>query len=101
MMNADSVTTPHSNPCPIYEIKLKGRLGPEWSDWFDGLTVCPATHGETILTGLIVDQSALPGLLNKVRNLGLPLLAVNCRPAEDAGEENQGCDYDKENTHDD
>ncbi len=100
-MKADSVTAPQSNPCPIYEIKLKGHLGPEWSDWFDGLTICSAAHGETLLTGPVVDQSALHGLLNKVRNLGLPLLAVTCLPSEDAVKDSQDCDRDRGDTDDD
>jgi hypothetical protein len=65
----------------VYEIRVKGHLdGPHWSEWFDGLTVTLQENGETVLSGPIVDQSALHGLLAKVRDLGLPLLSVN--PAE-------------------
>jgi hypothetical protein len=60
----------------IYRITIKGHLDGEWSDWFDGLTVILVDNGETILTGPIVDQTALHGLLIKIRDLGLPLLAL-------------------------
>jgi len=59
-----------------YEIHLQGRLGPEWSSWFDGLTVSQQPGGETVLTGPVADQAALHGILIKIRNLGLPLLSV-------------------------
>jgi len=61
----------------IYQIKLKGHLNNSWSDWFDGLTFTHEEDGTTTLTGEIVDQSALHGLLKKVRDLGLPLISVN------------------------
>ena len=60
----------------VYRIVVKGHLDSEWSDWFDGLTITLAEHGETILTGPIVDQTALHGVLIKIRDLGLPLLAL-------------------------
>ena len=59
-----------------YEIRLKGHLGPRWSDWFDGLTLTHHSDGTTLLSGSVVDQAALHGLLAKVRDLGLPLIAV-------------------------
>jgi hypothetical protein len=59
-----------------YRITIKGHLGSEWSDWFDGLTITMAGDGETILTGPIVDQTALHGVLIKIRDLGLPLLSL-------------------------
>ena len=60
----------------IYRIIVKGQLGNEWSDWFDGLTITPVDNGETMLTGPIVDQTALHGVLIKIRDLGLPLLSL-------------------------
>ncbi len=60
----------------IYRIKLKGRLDESWSDWFDNMTLMPINDGETVLTGPIVDQPALHGILKKCRNLGLPILLV-------------------------
>lgn len=59
-----------------YQIRVKGQLGSQWSGWFDGLTVLPAGDDETILRGTIADQAALHGVIGKVRDLGLPLLAV-------------------------
>ena len=59
-----------------YQIRVTGHLGREWSDWFDGLSITLEDNGETLLSGPVVDQAALHGLLRKVRDLGLPLLAV-------------------------
>ena len=59
-----------------YEIRVKGQLTELWSDWFDGLTITIEAKGETTLTGWVRDQAALHGLLTKIRDLGLPLLAV-------------------------
>jgi hypothetical protein len=61
----------------IYQIRIEGQLGPQWADWFEGLTVNLEPDGTTLLCGPVVDQAALYGLLKKVRDLGLPLLAVN------------------------
>jgi hypothetical protein len=60
----------------MYEIRVEGRLGAEWSSWFDGLTVQDLPDGETILRGPVADQAALHGILVKIRNLGLPLVSV-------------------------
>jgi len=60
----------------VYQIRVTGHLGREWSDWFDGLSITLEDNGETLLTGPVIDQAALHGLLRKVRDLGLPLLAV-------------------------
>ena len=61
----------------IYQIKLKGHLNESWADWFDGLTFTHESDGTTTLSGEIIDQAALHGLLKKIRDLGLPLLSVN------------------------
>ena len=66
---------PHPNP-PFYEIRLKGHLEPQWTSWFDGLTITLETNGDTLLSGPVADQAALHGLLKKVRDLGMPLLSV-------------------------
>jgi hypothetical protein len=59
-----------------YAIRIEGHLDAHWNDWFDGLTITLQANGETLLTGPIVDQAALHGILRKVRDLGLPLVAV-------------------------
>jgi hypothetical protein len=59
-----------------YEIRLGGHLESRWAAWFDGMTLTRADDGTTVLTGPVVDQAALHGLLRKVRDLGLPLLSV-------------------------
>ncbi len=59
-----------------YEIRLGGHLEPRWAAWFDGMTLAHAEDGSTVLTGPALDQAALHGVLKKVRDLGLPLLAV-------------------------
>jgi hypothetical protein len=60
----------------VYQIVVKGHLDSEWSDWFDGLTITLVDNGETILSGPVVDQTALHGVLIKIRDLGLPLLSL-------------------------
>ena len=61
----------------VYRITIKGHLDSDWSDWFDGLTITLAENGETILSGPIIDQTALHGVLNKIRDLGLPLTGLS------------------------
>jgi hypothetical protein len=58
------------------EIRLEGHLDARWADWFDGLTLIQLSDGTTVLRGSVIDQAALHGLLGKVRDLGLPLIAV-------------------------
>jgi hypothetical protein len=60
-----------------YEIRIKGHLDDRWSGWFNGLTITLEESGDTLLTGLVVDQAALHGLLKKIRDLGMPLVSVN------------------------
>lgn len=61
---------------PIYQIKVKGRLEENWSEWFGGLSITDEGGGTTTLTGPVVDQPALHGLLVKIRDLGLPIVSV-------------------------
>jgi hypothetical protein len=64
------------NKPTVYQIRIKGHLGREWTDWFEGLTIILEEDGNTLLTGPVIDQAALYGLLKKVRDLGMPLLSV-------------------------
>jgi hypothetical protein len=63
-----------------YRIRVQGQLGPEWSEWFGGLMMDWDQPNETTLSGPILDQAALHGILNKIRDLGLPLLEVTLLP---------------------
>ena len=60
-----------------YQIRIEGQLGEQWTDWFEGLTITQEEDGTTVLTGPVLDQSALHGLLKKVRDLGAHLVSVN------------------------
>ncbi|MBV7339408.1 hypothetical protein KFU94_66580 [Chloroflexi bacterium TSY] len=70
---------PRTNPHQprVYQIRLQGHLGPQWTEWFEGLSIKPTIEGDTLLTGSMVDQAALHGLLKKVRDLGITLVSVN------------------------
>jgi hypothetical protein len=71
------MTKEHVSSKPaLYEIRVKGNLDPQWSDWFDGFTLTAHENDETLLTGHVADQPALHGLLARIRDLGLPLLSV-------------------------
>ncbi|HNT77030.1 MAG TPA: hypothetical protein PKH77_18625 [Anaerolineae bacterium] len=61
----------------VYQLRLRGHLGGQWVDWFEGLTITLEEDGDTLLTGPVRDQAALFGLLKKVRDLGWPLISVN------------------------
>ncbi len=76
MANKPNPTTDPRQPM-VYQIRIQGHLGSEWTDWFEGLSITLSDNGETLLTGPVVDQAALYGLLRKVRDLGMLLLAVN------------------------
>jgi hypothetical protein len=69
----------------LYEIRLKGHLNIRWADWFEGLTITLEDNGDTLLTGLVIDQAELHGLLKKVRDLGMPLVSVNPVESEPLG----------------
>jgi hypothetical protein len=67
----------------IYQIRVKGHLDSHWSAWFDGMTITNQPNGEAVLVGPLVDQAALHGLLSRIRDLGLPLLAVAQQHGQD------------------
>lgn len=67
---------PDSSQPTIYRIRIKGQLDSQWTDWFEGLTITLDDNGDTLLTGPVVDQAALHGLLKKIRDLGMPLISV-------------------------
>jgi hypothetical protein len=75
MANKLDLTTDPGRPM-VYQIRIQGHLGAQWTDWFGGLTITLEDNGETLLTGAVVDQAALHGLLRKVRDLGVPLISA-------------------------
>jgi hypothetical protein len=75
-MSQPHASTDNHHEAGRYEIRLQGHLATRWAAWFDGMSLTQESDGTTILTGPGVDQAALHGLLGKVRDLGLPLIAV-------------------------
>lgn len=75
-----SKRNPKTNPDQptVYQIRLKGHLSDQWTGWFEGLTIKLEENGDTLLSGPVVDQAMLHGLLKKVRDLGLPLVSIHC-----------------------
>ena len=93
MSETDASTEDHDEP-GRYEIRLKGHLDNRWADWFEGLTITLEDNGDTLLSGPVVDQAALHGLLRKVRDLGLPLVAVIQVEPEQANGSHTNADTD-------
>ena len=75
MSNKLNLKTDPGQPM-VYQIRIKGHLDSQWTDWFEGLTITLEEDGDTLLTGPVVDQAALHGLLKRVRDLGMPLVSV-------------------------
>ena len=73
-------TTDHTPGPAEYEIRLAGRLASRWSTWFDGLSIAADDDGTTVLRGPVVDQAALHGLLQKLRDIGIPLVSLTRIP---------------------
>jgi len=61
----------------VFQIRIKGHLGHQWTDWFDGMAITLEDDGNTLLTGPVVDQATLHGLIKKVRDLGMPLVSID------------------------
>ena len=78
MMTSAQKSEPDGNQPMVYQIRIKGHLGQQSMSWFEGLMVTLEEDGNTLLNGSVVDQSALHGILKRVRHLGMPLLLVNC-----------------------
>ena len=76
-MADEQKSNPDADQQTIYQFKLKGQLSQQWLNWFEGLIVTLEEDGNTLLSGTVVDQSALHGILKKIRDLGMPLLSMN------------------------
>jgi hypothetical protein len=85
MSNTRNPKTDPGQPL-VYHIRVKGHLGRQWTDWFEGLTITLEDNGETLLTCPVADQAALYGLLRKVRDVGLPLISVTRAQIDQIGE---------------
>ena len=83
-------TSSHADQPTVYEIRLKGQLDHQWTDWFGGLAITLEDNGDTLLSGPVVDQAALHGLLRKVRDLGMPLLSITPRDYQSSGDHHKG-----------
>ncbi len=96
MSETHESTEDHHEP-GRYEIRIKGHLDARWAAWFDGLTITLEENGATLLTGTVVDQAALHGVLRKVRDLGLPLVSVlQVEPKQANGSDgNADTDHDR------
>jgi len=77
VMSNELEPKPTSSQTVIYQIRIKGHLDSQWTDWFEGLSITPEEDGDTLLSGPLADQAALHGLLKKVRDLGMTLISVN------------------------
>ena len=76
-MTDEQKSKPNPNQQMIYQIRVKGHLAQQWKDWFEGLTIILEEDGNTLLSGTVVDQAALHGILKRIRDVGVPLLSVN------------------------
>ena len=76
-MTDEQKSNPDANQQTVYQFRIKGHLGPQWMGWFEGLTVTLEEDGNTLLSGPMIDQSAMHGVLKKIRDLGMPLLSMN------------------------
>lgn len=91
-MSNGRAARPDADPSLIYQIRIRGHLDSQWTDWFEGLTITLEEDGDTLLTGPVSDQAALHGLLKKIRDLGTPLVSVGQVQSNDA---HQDCSKEK------
>jgi len=82
-MNRSPTCRPEGDDAALYEIRIQGHLEARWSSWFDDLTLAHQPDGTTVLHGIVADQSALHGLLQRVRDLGLSLDSVTRHDVDD------------------
>ena len=78
IMSNELAPKPDPSQPQVYKIRIQGHLDSRWANWFDGMTITLEENGDTLLTGKVIDQAALHGLLKKIRDLGMSLVAVNC-----------------------
>ncbi len=94
-MADEQQSNPELNQRAVYEFRLKGQLGQQWQGWFEGLTIVLEEDGNTLLSGVVTDQSALHGILKKIRDLGVPLLAVkSIEPNHESDPDNAKGEYE-------
>lgn len=80
--NVSGLSAPGHTETPQYEIRVKGHLAPRWTAWFDGMGLTAEDDGTTVIRGPVVDQAALHGLLQKLRDVAIPLVSVSPVPAD-------------------
>lgn len=85
-MTDEQGVNPEVHQQSVYQFRIKGHLGQQWRNWFDGLTVTLEEDGNTLLMGTVADQSALHGILKKIRDMGMPLLSVNFTDSDQSPE---------------
>lgn len=88
MANELNPRTEPSQPT-VYQIRIQGHLSDQWAEWFKGFAITLVDNGDTLLTGLVVDQAALHGLLKRVRDLGMPLVSVVKASHKEASDDKQ------------
>lgn len=76
IMTDEQLSNPEAQQQTVYQFRIKGHLGQQWMNWFEGLVITFEEDGNTLLSGAVVDQSALHGILKKIRDLGMPLLSI-------------------------
>ena len=77
MISRKNKRMPAPDQQSVFQIRIKGHLGHQWTDWFDGMAITLEDDGDTLLTGPVADQAALHGMIKKVRDIGMTLVSVN------------------------